>query len=380
MKSDYYQLLDLRSNATAAEIKKKFRELAKQYHPDRNPGNGDAEECFKLINEAYEHLRDPDKRAEYDRYLNRLQHKEEPRRAHAWYDEFHPVDRDLRDFFKGFYGARNAGRRRAAPGSDVRFNLKVAFEEAALGCVKDIRFPIFVDCPRCAGSGIPAGARQHRCADCRGTGRKAACSGFGRQCEPCRGTGRVYLDRCRRCSGSGQVRSYRSIQVNVPPGIETGTRLHLKGLGARGAAGGRPGDFFVVVHVVKHPMLEIEDGILVCRVPVPVYRALAGCSIEVPTLDGSAVIDLPPGAQSGQELRLRGQGLRSAEKSRRGDLVIRLAVEMPKKMTPAEKKLLKQLAGTAQAGAYPAAQKYARTLAGLCRKKGRSKPAQPGQG
>jgi len=377
MKADYYQLLDLRSNATAAEIKKNFRELAKQYHPDRNPGNADAEELFKLIVEAYEHLRDPDKRAEYDRYLHRLQQRDTPRQAAAWYDEFNPVDRELRDFLKGFYDACGASsRRRSAAGSDVRFNLKVAFHEAALGCVKEIRFPISVACPRCGGSGIPAGARQHRCADCRGTGRNPAPSGYGRQCESCRGTGRVYMDRCRRCGGSGNVESFRSIQVNVPAGIETGTRLHLKGLGTRGAAGGRAGDFFVVVHVAKHPLLHVEDGVLVCRVPVPVYRALTGVTIEVPTLDGTVSIDVPPGARCGQELRLRGQGIRSPESTRRGDLIIRLEVEMPAKMTRAEKKLLQQLADTAAAaGAYPATRKYARTLVGLSTKKARSEPA-----
>ena len=160
MKPDYYQLLDLRSHATAAEIKKSFRELAKKFHPDRNPGNPDAEERFKLINEAYDQLRDPERRADYDRYLNRLQSKKAPQQAAAWYDDFHPVDHELSDFFKGFYSSRSASsRRRATRGADVRLNVKVAFHEAALGCVKEIRFPISVDCPRCGGSGIPAGAQ-----------------------------------------------------------------------------------------------------------------------------------------------------------------------------------------------------------------------------
>ena len=363
MKPDYYQLLDLRPEATAAEIKKKFRELAKKFHPDRNPGNSDAEERFKLINEAYEQLRNPEKRADYDRYLNRLQPKRTPRQAASWYDDFHPVDRELSDFFKGFYSSSSAsGRRRAVRGADVRLNVKVAFHEAVLGCVKEIRFPISVDCPRCGGSGIPAGARQHRCTHCHGTGRNPLTAGIRKQCENCRGSGRVYMDRCRRCSGNGKVESFRVIQVNVPAGIETGTRLHLKGLGISGSAGGKDGDFLVVVQVAKHPLLQLEDGRLVCRVPIPVYRALAGGKIDVPTLDGIATIDVPPGARCGQEIRLRGQGLRTPERKRRGDLVIRLEVEMPRKITAAEKKLIQQLADRAAPAAYPETKKYERLL------------------
>ena len=366
MKPDYYQLLDLRPEATAAEIKKSFRELAKKFHPDRNPGNADAEERFKLINEAYDQLRDPDRRADYDRYLNRLQPKRAPRPAAAWYDDFHPVDSELSDFFKGFYSSHSAsGRRRAARGADVRLNVKVAFHEAALGCMKEIRFPISVDCPRCGGSGVPAGARQHRCTHCHGTGRNPLTAGIRKQCEHCRGSGRVYMDRCQRCSGNGKVESFRVIQVNVPAGIETGTRLHLKGLGTRGAAGGKNGDFLVVVQVEKHPLLQLEEGRLVCRVPVPVYRALAGGTIDVPTLDGIATIDVPPGACDGQEIRLQGQGPYMPAGKRRGDLIIRLEVEMPAKMTRAEKKLIQQLVDMAATSAYPATKKYDRMLAGL---------------
>jgi len=173
------------------------------------------------------------------------------------------------------------------------------------------------------------------------------------------------MDRCRRCSGSGRVESFRVIQVNVPAGIETGTRLHLKGLGARGAAGGKAGDFLVVVQVAKHPLLQLEEGRLVCRVPVPVYRALAGGKIDVPTLDGIATIDVPPGARDGLEIRLQGQGQYMPAGKRRGDLIIRLVVEMPATMTRAEKKLIQQLADMAATSAYPASKKYDRMLSGL---------------
>jgi molecular chaperone DnaJ len=371
MKPDYYLLLDLRSNCTAADIKKKFRELAKRYHPDRNPGNADAEERFKLINEAYVQLSDPEKRADYDRYINRLQHTKKPRKAAAWYDDFHPLDQELKDFLQGFYDAHSAaGRRRSSMGTDVRFNLKVAFHEAVLGCVKEIRLPLATDCPRCGGTGIPAAARQQRCKLCHGSGRNPAIAGYRKKCEACRGTGKVYLESCRRCKGDGKVTSFRSIQVNVPSGIETGTRLHLQGLGNRSRSGGETGDFFVVVQVEKHPLIQVEDGRLVCRVPVPVYRALAGGSIEVPTLEGTATVTIHPGTQSGQELRLRGQGLRAPGKKRRGDLIIRFAVEMPKKITAAEKKLIQQLADRAAAAAYPQSKKYERALSVLQRKSG----------
>jgi molecular chaperone DnaJ len=363
MKADYYSLLDLRSNATAADIKKKFRELAKRYHPDRNPDNADAEERFKLINEAYAQLRDPEKRADYDRILNRLQHKKKPQQSAAWYDDFHPVDQELRDFLQGFYKARSAIEgQRSSLEADVRFNLKVDFREAALGCVKEIRLLGSLGCPRCGGSGIPAAARQQRCTQCHGTGRNPAYAGLRKKCEACKGTGKVYLDSCRRCKGSGKVESYRAIQVNIPPGIETGTRLHLKGLGRRNREGGKAGDFFVVVQVTKHPLIQLEDGRLVCRVPVPVYQALTGAEIEVPTLDGSMSVTVPPGARTGQEIRLRGQGLRLPERKRRGDLIIRLEIEMPKKITAAEKKLLQQLADKAAAASYPQSRKYERAL------------------
>ncbi len=369
MKPDYYALLDLQPNATAADIKKKFRELAKRHHPDRNPGNADAEERFKLINEAYAYLSDPDKRADYDRYLNRIQHKKMPQQSAAWYDDFHPVDQELRDFLQGFYNARSAsGRLRSSQRADLRFNLKVAFHEAALGCVKEIRLPISAECPRCGGSGIPAAARQQRCKQCHGTGRNPEYAGYRKKCESCRGTGKVYLDSCRRCKGSGKVESYRAIQVNVPPGIETGTRLHLKGLGNRDRTSGKAGNFSVVVQVAKHPLIQVEEGRLVCRVPVPVYQMLAGAEIEVPTLEGTASVTIPPGARSGQEIRLRGQGLRSPERKRRGDLIIRLEVEMPKKITVAEKKLIQQLSDKAAAAAYPQSRKYERTLGALQRK------------
>jgi molecular chaperone DnaJ len=369
MKPDYYELLGVRPEATAAEIKKSFRGLAKRFHPDRNPGQADAEERFKLINEAYDHLRDPEKRARYDRYVNRLQKKKASRRPAAWYDDFYPVDDELGDFVRGFYGSRSsAGRRRPSKGTDVRLNLKVAFDESVLGCVKEIRVPIMVACPRCGGTGIPAAARQKRCTQCHGTGRNPAHSGYRKQCDACRGSGRVYVDRCIRCEGTGKAEAFRSIQVNVPPGIATGTRLHLKGLGARGGSGGRPGDFFVVVQVSKHPLLQLEDGRMVCRVPVPVYRALIGGKIDVPTLEGTVSLDVPAGVRSGHEIRLRGRGAYSQTGRRRGDLVVRLEVEMPKKITAAEKKILQQLADRAAAASYPQSKKYERVIDALQRK------------
>jgi molecular chaperone DnaJ len=311
-------------------------------------------------------LGDPDKRADYDRNLNRLHTKKASRKSTAWYDEFHPVDDELDDFLKGFYGSRfSTTRKRAARGADVRLNLKVAFGEAALGCVKQIRFPIQVDCPRCGGSGIPAAARQKRCTQCHGTGKNPIHLGGRKQCEACSGRGTIYLDSCRRCKGSGRVESFRAIEINVPPGIETGTRLHLKGLGSRKRPGGKPGDFFVVVQVAKHPLIQVEEGRLVCRVPVPVYQALAGGEIEVPTLEGTTRITVPPGARNGQEIRLRGQGMRNPAAKRRGDLIICLQVEMPKKITAAEKKLIRQLVDRAAAAAYPESKKYARKLSGL---------------
>lgn len=368
MKPDYYSLLDLRPHATAADIKKKFRELAKRYHPDRNPDNIDAEEHFKLINEAYGQLSNPDKRAEYDRFLNRIQHKKKPQKSTAWYDDFHPVDQELSDFLQGFYNAHSAnGRRRSSSGADVRFNLKVAFHEAVLGCVKEIRLPISADCPRCGGAGIPAAARQQRCKQCHGSGKNPAIAGYRKKCEACQGTGKVYLDMCQRCNGSGKVDSFRAIQVNVPSGIETGTRLHLKGLGSCDRSGGKVGDLFVVVQVAKHSLIQVEDGKLVCRVPVPVYQALAGGVIEVPTLEGTTSVEIPPGTQSGQEIRLRGKGLRAPDRKRRGDLIIRFEIEMPKKITAAEKKLIQQLADKAAVAAYPQSKKYKKQLSVLKR-------------
>lgn len=353
MQHNYYKLLGLEHTATQADIKKAYRSLAMQYHPDRNPQDESSEERFKLITEAYEVLKDSRKRAEYDRLAAIAAAKNEFNKRPSHDDLLVPDDEVLGEFLRGFYYRQDASKKKGRKGNDIRCNLRITFEEAALGVEKSIRIPCTINCPQCAGTGVKAGSKIMRCRECRGNGKAKTKKGFYATCTVCQGKGTIITAQCKRCSGSGEVQSRRSINVNVPPGIETGARLNVSGMGLPGKNEGKPGDLYVVVQVKKHPFFDKHDSDIVCTVPIPFVTAVLGCTLEVPTLNGKKKIKIPPGVQTGQRFVLSGFGVSAKNKKKRGDLIIILKVEMPKKLTRDEKKVLRTLSDTIRSDAYP---------------------------
>jgi len=361
MKLDYYKLLEVDPGASLAEIKKAYRTLAKKYHPDINPGSTSSEERFKIITEAYKILTDNEKRAQYDTIVSEFKAGTAPT-AKMPEDFFIPVDEDLADFLKGFYIHHESEIKKARKGEDVRCNLKVTFKEAALGTEKEIFIPCTTECQQCGGTGVKAGSKIIRCSGCRGKGKVKNSRGLYEVCERCGGSGAKKTGLCTKCSGTGVVQSRRSIRVHVPPGIETGTRLKVKGMGMSGNCGGDPGDFFVVINIKKHDFFVREGLHICCTVPVPFLKALLGCSIEIPTLDGKKTIKVPSGTQTSKVIRIRRLGIVSTEKKRRGDLLVRVNVEMPVKLSREEKKMIKQMEKNINIKAYPETIKYRRKL------------------
>lgn len=353
MDCTYYTILGLDCSASPEQVKKAYRSLALQYHPDRNPGDQAAEEHFKLVTEAYEVLRDPQQRAQYDRHIEAREvqdRRPEPTTPEEFYSH---SDEMVRDFMFGFYTGKQRDRTRCSRGRDIRCNLKVTLTEAALGAEKEIQVPWETGCPQCGGTGIRAGARPVRCPECRGRGHTRVRQVGKQVCPKCKGAGVFYTAVCRRCNGSGRVQSKRRIHVHVPPGIEAGTRLHVKGYGMPGDNEGRAGDFVVVIHVKKHPFLERQGLDLLCRVPLSVYEALLGTRIAVPTLEGLQKVTVRPGSKDGTCIRLRRRGIRSPETGTRGDLVVELQVEMPRTTTPELRRVLRALSAEQQETAFP---------------------------
>lgn len=364
MKIDYYSVLGIEPAASAAAVKKAYRSQAMKYHPDRNRGDALAEEKFKLVNEAYATLGDSDRRRAYDRRLL-LQAAASRRRAAPPVDDFFmPQDDDLREFYEGFYArrpGRHAARQRPGRGHDLRQNLKVSFRDAALGGSAEIRVPVFDTCPQCSGTGMRAGASMILCRQCRGKGREKDRRGLFRPCAACGGKGLVPSALCTRCKGGGKAWSERPVHLRIPAGVETGARLQVRGGGLKKAEGGAAGDFIVVVHVEKHPFLHREGLDIVCPVPLTLFAALVGGRITVPALEGVKKIRIKSCLTAKSEIRITGGGVRSEQGGRRGDMVYRIEVEMPKKTTAAEKKLLKQLAAL-ESSSFPRAAAFLKKL------------------
>ncbi|SMX24919.1 molecular chaperone DnaJ [Boseongicola aestuarii] len=352
-KRDYYEVLGVSKGASADEIKKGYRQKAKELHPDRNSGNPNAETQFKEANEAYEVLKDADKKAAYDRF------------GHAAFEggmgggrpggfggggqgDFASAFSDVFDDLFGdmMGGRRGGGGNRAVRGSDLRYNLRISLEEAFSGLQKTVQVPTAVGCDVCSGTGAQGGAEPTSCPTCSGMGKVRAQQGFftvERTCPTCSGMGQIIQNPCKNCGGAGRVEKGRSLSVNIPAGVETGTRIRLAGEGEAGLRGGPTGDLYIFIEVTEHNLFQRDGAQLYCRVPVSMTIAAMGGDIEVPTIDGGrSRVKVPAGSQSGRQMRLRSKGMPALRGGPAGDMLIELAVETPVNLTSKQKDLLKE--------------------------------------
>ncbi len=358
-KRDYYDVLGASKGASAEELKKAYRTKAKELHPDRNSDNPNAEAQFKEINEAYDVLKDPDKKAAYDRY------------GHAAFEggmgggrgpgggngdfasAFSDVFEDLfGDFMGGGRGGGAGARSRAQRGSDLRYNLRVSLEEAYSGLHKTISVPTAVACDTCRGTGAEGGSEPVNCPTCGGIGKVRAQQGFftvERTCPTCVGAGQIVKNPCRSCAGQGRVQKERALAVNIPAGVETGTRIRLAGEGEAGMRGGPTGDLYIFIEVKDHSIFQRDSVHLFCRVPISIATAALGGEVEVPTIDGGkSRVKVTAGSQTGRQLRLRGKGMPALRGGGSGDMVIELAVETPVNLTPRQREILQEFDALAQ--------------------------------
>jgi len=361
-KRDYYEVLGLSRGASAEEVKKAYRKKAKELHPDRNKDNPDAETQFKEAGEAYDVLKDADKKAAYDRFGHAAFENGMgaggggPRPGAGGQGDFASAFSDVfDDLFGDFMGGRGGaagGRQRASRGSDLRYNLRVTLEEAYSGLQKSITVPTSVQCGSCEGTGAEGGAEPTTCPTCSGMGKVRAQQGFftvERTCPTCSGMGQTIKNPCRTCGGAGRVEKDRALSVNIPAGVETGTRIRLSGEGEAGLRGGPAGDLYIFIEVAKHPLFERDEVNLFCHVPVSMTTAALGGDIEVPTIDGGrARVKIPAGSQAGRQMRLRSKGMPALRGSGHGDMFIELAVETPVNLTSRQKELLREFDGLSE--------------------------------
>ena len=344
-KRDYYEVLGVTRTCTEVELKAAFRKLAMQHHPDRNPGDKDCEHKFKEINEAYDVLKDGDKRAAYDRFGHAAFEHGGPGAAHGFGAEFATSFADIfEDLFGmggGRRGARGQGRER---GSDLRYNMEITIEEAFQGKTAQIRIPTSVTCEACSGSGAKAGTKPKVCATCGGAGKIRHAQGFftlERTCPVCQGRGQTIDDPCTVCAGSGRVTRERMLSVNIPRGVEDGTRIRLAGEGEAGLRGGPAGDLYIFLALAPHTLFQRDGADLHCRVPISMVTAALGGEFEVPAIDGgTARVKVPPGTQSGRRFRLAAKGMPVLRAKQLGDMYVQVVVETPQNLTKRQRELL----------------------------------------
>lgn len=352
-KRDYYEVLGVQKGATEAEIKKAYRAKAKQYHPDLNPGNAEAEAKFKEANEAYEVLSDADKRAKYDRFGHAGVDPNYGAGAGSSYGGGQGFDFDLGDIFGSFFGGGfGGGHNPNAPqrGSDTQASVTISFEEAAKGCKREIETNRIDICPDCHGSGAAAGSSPKTCPDCHGRGQVTAQqrTPFGviqtqKSCSRCGGKGTIIDNPCKKCRGAGRVRSAHKIEVNIPAGIDDRQIINVRGQGNKGANGGPAGDLRVGVNVRPHPIFERDGFNVWCEMHISFAQAALGCELQVPTLDGKVKYDVPAGTQGGTVFKLRGRGIQNLNGRGKGDQLVRIIVDIPKTLTHKQKELIRQL-------------------------------------
>ncbi|MBR6708608.1 MAG: molecular chaperone DnaJ [Clostridia bacterium] len=352
-KRDYYEVLGIDKGADESAIKKAYRSLAKKYHPDMNPGNAEAEAKFKEVNEAYDVLSDPDKRAKYDQY------------GHAAFDpsmgggagfggfgDFGDIGDIFSTFFGGGFGGSSSARRNGPMrGEDIAARVTISFEEAAFGVKKDITYPRVQKCPDCGGSGAAAGSSPETCPDCGGSGQRRVTQRLGGMafqstvtCEKCKGTGKIVKNPCSNCRGTGYIRINRKLSVSIPAGIDDGERIALRGEGNDGRNGGPAGDLILIVNVRPHAFFERDGYNIYCEVPITVVDATLGAEIEIPTLEGNQKFTIPEGTQPGAAFTLKGKGIPYVNSSRRGDLIFSVNVEVPKNLSEKQKECMRAFA------------------------------------
>lgn len=356
-KRDYYEVLGVPKGASAEDLKKAYRTKAKEHHPDRNKDDPSAEARFKEVNEAYDVLKDADKKAAYDRFGHGAFDgsmgggPRGPRPGQPGGGDFGSSFSDVfEDLFGDFMGGRGGGaggqRQRASRGSDLRYNLRVTLEEAFAGSQKSIRVNTLNTCDECHGTGAEGGAEPVTCPTCSGMGKVRAQQGFftvERTCPTCGGIGQIVKNPCKSCKGAGRVEKERSLSVNIPAGVETGTRIRLSGEGEAGLRGGPAGDLYIFIEVREHPIFQRDGLDLQCRVPVSFTTAALGGEVEVPTIDGGrSRVKVPAGAQSGKQMRLRAKGMPALRGGGQGDMLIELSVETPVNLTSKQKDLLRE--------------------------------------
>lgn len=358
-KRDYYDVLGVARGASEAELKSAFRKLAMKYHPDRNPGDDGAEHLFKEINEAYEVLRDPEKRAAYDRYGHAAfaQGAGGPGFGADFASTFADIFDDL--FGMGGRRARGAGRER---GADLRYNMEITLEEAYSGKTAQVRIPTSVTCEACSGSGAKSGSKPKACPTCGGYGKIRHAQGFftlERTCPTCHGRGQVIDNPCKACAGSGRVTKERNLSVNVPAGVEDGTRIRLAGEGEAGVRGGPSGDLYIFLSIAPHPFFQRDGADLHCRVPISMVTAALGGDFEVPTIDGGMTrVKIPEATQSGRRFRLQGKGMPVLRSKQTGDMYVQVAVETPQNLTKRQKELLAEFDRQSSAKTQPEAEGF----------------------
>lgn len=353
MAQDYYETLGVERNATVTEIKKAYRRLAQAHHPDKHKGEKHAEEKFKEINEAYQVLKDQEKRARYDRFGEAGlggpgQDPGGPGMGGDFQDLFG-------DIFSDFFGGR---QRRPGPerGGDLRYDLQIDFDDAVFGATKDIEIPKTVKCKKCKGSGAKPGTSPKRCARCGGGGQETIQQGLfhiQRPCSGCRGRGTIIESPCPECRSAGKVNITKTLSINMPPGVDTGSRLRVSGEGEAGVRGGPPGDLYVFLTVTKHPIFSRREAEIICEVPISFPQATLGAEIEVPTIEGTVKLKIPPGTQTGKIFRLKQKGVVILGSSRRGDQHVVVKIETPTKLNKKQREVLEEFAAITGDDVFP---------------------------
>ncbi len=373
MAQDFYEILGVARGASADEIKKAYRKLAVKYHPDKNPGDKAAEEKFKEVAQAYEVLSDPEKKSRYDQI------------GHAAFTSngsgggggggHDPFDIFSQMFgggggFEDLFGGGRRSRNGAMDGNDLRYDMEIDFTDAMYGAERKITIPRMSTCEPCHGSGAEPGSNVKTCSQCGGSGQVHISQGFfavRQPCPACRGAGKTVEKPCRQCRGAGQVKISKTLQVRIPPGADTGTRLRVSGEGEPGTNGGRQGDLYVVIHVRPNSVFVRDGNDLLCEVPISFAVAATGGTIDVPTISGKAKMKIPEGTQSGARLRLRGKGAPSLRGGARGDLIAVIAVETPANLNREQKELFQKLLESLAASNHPKLQDFERRAANFLR-------------